>query len=137
MGNYNGIVKTILKYYPDVQAIYMFGTYETEYEQLESDVDIALLLDHKAAKNTGSMLMSDLFFELESLLGKRIDLINLRRVDTVFQKEIIIADQRIYCADEYASDEFEMLTISKYQKLNEERAGILEEMQKSGRFLSI
>jgi len=137
MSNYNDIVKTILKHYPDVQAIYIFGTYETEYEQSESDVDIALLLSHKKAKNTGSLLMSDLFLELESLLTKRIDLINLRLADTVFQKEIIIADQRIYCADEYASDEFEMLTISNYQKLNEERAGILEEMQKSGRFLSI
>lgn len=137
MGNYKDIVKTILKHYPDVQAIYIFGTYETEYEKSESDVDIALLLSHKTAKDTGSMLMNDLFFELESLLRKRIDLINLRLVNTVFQKEIIIADQRIYCADEYASDEFEMLTISNYQKLNEERAGILEEMQKSGRFLSI
>jgi len=30
-------------------------------------------------------------------------------------------------------DEFEMLTLSYYQKLNQERAGILEKFAKSGR----
>ncbi|MBE9546321.1 MAG: nucleotidyltransferase domain-containing protein, partial [Proteobacteria bacterium] len=47
------------------------------------------------------------------------------------------ADRRIYQADEYAADEFDMLTISYYQKLNEERAGILEEVLASGRFYQL
>ncbi len=58
-------------------------------------------------------------------------------ISTVFQKEIVMADRRIYCADEYAAEEFEMLTISKYQKLNEERAGIISEALKSGRFYNL
>ena len=64
-------------------------------------------------------------------------MINLRLASTVFQKEIIAADRRIYCADEYAADEFEMLTFSYYQKLNEERAGILDAAKRSGRFLDV
>jgi hypothetical protein len=63
-----------------------------------------------------------------------VDVINLRRVSTVFKKEIVIADRRIYTGDRYGAEEFEMLTLSFYQKLNEERAGIIEKALKDGRF---
>lgn len=43
------------------------------------------------------------------------------------------ADRRIYTGDEYAADEFEMLTLSLYQKLNEERAGIGKAVMAGGR----
>ena len=35
------IIKTVCFYYPDVSAIYLFGSYSTEYERMDSDVDIA------------------------------------------------------------------------------------------------
>ena len=130
------IIQTVLKHYPEVQAIYIFGTYGTDDQWTDSDVDIALLLKHQQAKTIGTLVMSDLRFELERLLKKDVDLINLRRVPTVLQKEIVAADRRIHTADEYAADEFEMLTISYYQKLNEERAEILEEIMASGRVVS-
>ncbi len=120
------IIKTSLKYYPDLQAIYLFGTYGTDEEWPDSDVDIALLLPWKKAKEAGPLMMKDLRFELESLLNKDVDLINLREVSTVLQKEVIAADRRIYRADEYATDEFEMLVLSYYQKLSEERRDILQ-----------
>ena len=81
--------------------------------------------------------MSDLRFELESLLKKDVDLINLRQANTVFQKEIIMEGRRVFDADEYGTDEFEMLTISYYQKLNAERAEILQEVSASGRFYDV
>jgi len=130
------IIQTVLKHYPEVQAIYLFGTYGTDDQWTDSDVDIALLLKHQQAKTVGTLVMSDLRFELERLLEKDVDLINLRRVPTVLQKEIVAADRRIHTADEYAADEFEMLTISYYQKLNEERSEILKEIMTSGRVVS-
>ena len=63
-----------------------------------------------------------------------MDLIDLRQVPTVFRKEIIAADRRIYCGNQYAADEFEMLTLSFYQKLNQERREVLAEGLRSGRF---
>lgn len=134
MNIHDAIPKTVLKHYPDAQAIYLFGSYGTNDEWADSDIDIALLLMPSKSKDAGLLAMSDLRFELESVLEKEVDLVNLRRVSTVLQKEVVAADRRIYCADEYAADEFEMLTISYYQKLNEERAGILEEALASGRF---
>lgn len=129
------ITNTVLKHFPKIQAIYLFGTFGTSDERNESDVDIALLLDHELAKATGDLRQSDLLYELESLLGKEVDLINLRQVSTVFQFEILEANRLLYLGDEYAIDLFEMLTISYYQKLNEERELILKEILESGRIL--
>ena len=113
----------------------MFGSCAVNNEWPDSDVDIALLLPHETSQTCGCLLLSELCTELESLLKKEVDLINLRQVSTVLQKEIIMAEGRICHADKYAADEFEMLTISYYQKLNEERREILEEIQASGTIL--
>lgn len=134
MNRHDAIVKAVLKYYPDAQAIYLFGSYGTDVEWADSDADIALLLPPPKSKDVDSLAMSGLRSELESALEREVDLVNLRQVSTVLQKEVVAADRRIYYADEYAADEFEMLTISYYQKLNEERAEILEEALASGRF---
>lgn len=131
----NTIIQTVLKHYPDVQAIYLFGSHGTEDEWPDSDVDIALLLPPRRATETEYLPMSDLCFELMALLKKQVDLVNLRRVPTVLQKEIVVSDRRIYHADAYAADEFEMLTLSYYQKLNEERAEIVRDALVVGRFI--
>jgi predicted nucleotidyltransferase len=137
MGDYRPIIETALKYHSDIQAIYLFGSHDTEHEWPNSDVDIALLLPPAKAREMGSLALSPLRFELERLLGKTVDLINLRQVSTVLQKEIIMADRRMYCRDEYAADEFEMLVLSLYQKLNEERSEVLAEGLRSGRFYKV
>jgi hypothetical protein len=60
-----------------------------------------------------------------------------RIIQTVFQKEIIAAGRLIRCADRFAVDEFEMLVISLYQKLNEERREILESFFRTGRAYAV
>jgi len=131
------IIQTVLTHYPDVQGIYLFGSSLTEDEWPESDVDLALLLPPGAAKNGRHLAISDCALELASTLGKEVDLLNARTVSTVFQKEIITKGRLLYCADRFAVDEFEMLTISFYQKLNEERSGIIEAALADGRFYKI
>lgn len=127
------IVQTILTHTPQVQAVYLFGSHGTEDERPSSDVDIALLLPPEQAKAAGSLLLGELHMALAELLGKEVDLVNLRQVSTVFQKEIVMTGRQIYCADNYAAAEFEMLTLSYYQKLNEERREILAAFKESGR----
>ena len=132
-----GIVATIIYHHPYTQAIYLFGSYGTDNEWPNSDADIALLLPPKQSKQGGHLMMSELHGELELLIGRDVDLLNLRNLSTVFQKEVIMAERRIYTADEYAAAEFEMLTLSYYQKLNEERADLLAEGLRSGRFYNV
>ncbi|MEW6218517.1 MAG: nucleotidyltransferase domain-containing protein [Thermodesulfobacteriota bacterium] len=119
--------------FPDTQAIYLFGSFGTEDEWPGSDVDIAILLPPPRAKKAGSLSFHPLRAELATLAGREVDLVNLRLVSTVFQKEIVMADRRIFCADPSAADEFEMLVLSFYQKLNEERAGILQAFAATGK----
>ncbi len=127
------IIETILSHYPQTQAIYLFGSYAAGQERADSDVDIALLLPPEMAKRAGNLALSQLHLSLSEQLGKEVDLINLRQVSSVFQKEIIMAEQKIFCADTAVADEFEMLTLSFYQKLNEERREILAEFARTGR----
>lgn len=129
------IIKTVRRFYPETEAIYLFGSYLTPDETKESDIDIAVLLPPAVAKHSGSLAMSECRDALEDALKRGVDLVNLRQVNTVFQNEITGQGRLLYKGDEYAVDVFEMQVLSGYQKLNEERAGILEDIFASGRIL--
>lgn len=129
------IVKTVLSYYPEVEAIYLFGSYLTPDQQQASDADLALLFPHEKAKLLKNLAMGECRDALENILKRTVDLINLRTANTVFQNEIIQQGRIIYQQNERAIDEFEMQIMSSYQKLNEERAGILEDILETGRIL--
>jgi len=109
-----------------------FGSYGAGTVRPDSDIDLAVLLPPEQARREKTLLLSRCHADLEETLGREVNLLNARRVFTVFQKEII-QGQRIYCADVYAADEFEMLTLCYYQKLKEERCHILEAFYRTGR----
>jgi uncharacterized protein len=136
MTEHEDIVRTVLTHYSDVQAIYLFGSHGTGNEWPESDIDVALLLPPEAAKIADDMPSSRCRLALENALHKEVDLLNARQVSTVFQKEII-GGSLLYCADRRAVDEFEMLVISYYQKLNEERREILASFDSTGRAYAV
>jgi len=129
------IIKTVLSFCPDTQAIYLFGTYGTPDEQEESDLDIAVLFPPGRAREVGNLALSECRYALEDVFKRTVDLINIRMVNTVFQHEIIQEGRLIYKQDEYAVDVFEMQVMSFYQKLSEERAGILEEILESSKIV--
>lgn len=131
------LIQAVLTAYPGTQAIYLFGSWGTEDEWPESDLDVAVLLPPEQARQIDFMAWNVLSQQLAGIVHREVDLLNLRQVSTVFQKEIVMADRRIYTADEYAADEFDMLTLSYYQKLNEERAEVLAEGLRSGRFYKL
>ena len=127
------IVKTVLRFYPEVEAIYLFGSYGTEDEWPESDVDVALLLPPAQAKSIRTLALSECRFALDDVLKKEVDLVNLRLVSTVFQFQIVTTGRLLFTGNENAVAGFEMLTLSHYQKLNEERREILQEFYRTGR----
>jgi predicted nucleotidyltransferase len=129
----NAVVEALLHVYPDCQAIYIFGSWGTPDERPGSDADIALLLPDETARKNAGLSYSGVRTALEEMLGRPVDLVNLRMVQTVFRKEVIAAGRRIFCADETLVAEFEARTLSYYQKLNDERREILEEFARTGR----
>ena len=58
------LTKKVLQFLPDVVGIYLFGSYLTEYETPESDVDIALLFPIASTINSHSKEFRDLLFSL-------------------------------------------------------------------------
>jgi predicted nucleotidyltransferase len=127
------LIETICSFYPEVQAIYLFGSYGTEYENQISDVDIAVLLPPDLAKREKSLVLKPCHDALVIFFRRSVDLINLREVSTVFQNEIINTGKRVFMANENAVHEFEMLVWSFYQKLNEERREILADFFRTKR----
>ncbi len=131
----SGIISAIRRYHPSVQGIYLFGTFGTDAEQPDSDLDLAVLLPPKEARKEGSFAFGDCRNNLEILTRRSVDLINLREVNTVFQNEIVTEGRLLYFADEAEIDAFEMKVMSAYQKLNDERAAILKDIEATGRVL--
>lgn len=131
------MIEVIIKHYPEVQTIYLFGSAAEGNLQQHSDIDLALLLPHDLAKKQANLAMSLAHLELENYLKRDVDLVNLRQVSTVFQYVIINKGKIIYCIDEYIRKNFEMLIWSFYQKLNEERAEILDEFFRTGKAYAV
>jgi len=128
-------VRIIRGFYPEIQAIYLFGSFACNDARNDSDVDLALLLPHERAKAVGSIAFSECANTLSEYLNRTVDLINLREVNTVFQNEIVQTGQRLFAEDEKETAIFEMLVLSFYQKLNEERREIINEIVQSGRVI--
>jgi uncharacterized protein len=131
------IVRIVLEHYPSAQAIYLFGTYGLPDERPDSDVDVAVLLPPTDANRTPHLMLTPCHYALQDALGKSVDLLNARRVSTVFQKEIVQNGRQLYSSDNNAAAEFEMLTLSLYQKLNEERKAILDAFEQTGRAYAV
>lgn len=131
------IVDTVLRFYPDVQAIYLFGSSGTEYARPDSDIDLALLLPPLLAKSEKTLTLNACWSALVNILDRSVDLVNLRQVNTVFQMQIVETGRVIFEADRNAIGEFEMLTLSYYQKLQEERADIIADIAQSKRILNV
>ncbi len=133
----NMLVAAIRQCFPTVQGIYLFGSFATASANAASDVDIAVLLPHQIAKQHRNLYLSELHLTLEKQLERSVDLVNLRLVSTVLQQQVIEHGQVLDCQDQYALAEFEMLTCSFYQKLNEERKEILQDFWETARAYNV
>lgn len=119
----------VLSYLPEIKALYVFGSRAKGEARPDSDLDLAVLV--------GTELPATKLWEtaqrLASRIGMEVDLVNLGKASTVMQMQVINSGRRLYCADEQICGEFEDLVYSSYARLNEERAGILEDIAQRGR----
>jgi predicted nucleotidyltransferase len=130
------IIAALLRELPDLAAIYLFGSHASGDSGPDSDLDLGILPPRDGAHRLDFASLLVLQEKLATICSCDVDLINLRLAPTVLAKEVICHGERIYCGDRYAADEFEMLTLSFYQKLNEEREAILRDGLGGERFYS-
>lgn len=113
---------------PDLLAAYRFGSLGTSAERQKSDIDLAFLADAPVPNITRWNLAQ----ELAAILGMDVDLVDLRQATTVMRLQVIAHGTRICCTDESRVGTFEDMVFSAYARLNEERRGILDDIQSRG-----
>lgn len=127
------IVRSVVSTYPEAEAVYLYGSAARDESNRKSDVDLAIVLPGASAKAAGSLALSELRFRLEDLLRRPVDLVNARAAPIVLQKEIVATGIPLYAADSTGLQRYEMIVLSLYGKLNEERRDILEDFASTGR----
>ena len=124
------IIARLVHAIPHLKGLYLFGSRAAGEETADSDWDFAFLTDHPFRLDP--VRRFELQEELAARLNADVDLVDLRAVSTVMGFEILSKGKRIYCADEYYCNTFEMLTYSFYQRLQEERKEILKAIRERG-----
>lgn len=119
--------------WPDLMAVYLFGSAAKGLERPGSDLDIAALGRSVPGKSTPA-LTRRLGLAMALKLGVDVDLVDLGVASTILQKEVIAEGRRLWSADEFETEMFEIRVYSYYQKLNEERADIIADGIRTGRF---
>lgn len=122
------LVQVLLAAVPDCQAIYRFGSWGTENERPESDLDLAILPDVPL----DSLHRWELAQKLAILAGRDVDLVDLLAASTVLRMQVLAQGERLYSADETFVARFEISVLSSYARLNEERREILDDVRRRG-----
>ncbi len=114
---------------PDLIAVYQFGSAGTPAMRPDSDLDLAVLNAHPE----DPVAVWELAQRIAEVVGRDVDLVDLRRASTVMAAHVVSEGQRLLCTDAEQRAAFEAYTLSDYARLNEERRGILEDIRKRGR----
>ena len=122
------IIEHLKASFASLQAIYLFGSYANGTEHPDSDVDIAFLCED-AVDNLERWKVSEL---LASQLNRDVDLVDLTNASEVLRMQVVGKGKRIYVRDEVTVEAFEDRVYMLYIDLNENRAGILEDIAKRG-----
>lgn len=123
------IVEALRSRLPRLLALWVFGTWGTEHERPDSDIDLATLSDRPL---TGDEI-GDALCALHEVVRRDVDLVDLTRADAVIRAQVVAHGQRIYCADEPRCAAFEDFVYADYARLNEERGAILRDIAARGR----
>ncbi len=118
----------LLKKKFNCEVVILFGSYARGDQRPDSDVDIAIKTKKKISKKE----MFEMTQELEQLLKKDIDLIDLNAISDSFRYEILMNGQILYCEDSYQFDLYKLDMFREYLELNESRKDIIENIKNGG-----
>ncbi|WP_260287863.1 type VII toxin-antitoxin system MntA family adenylyltransferase antitoxin [Peribacillus aracenensis] len=107
----------------------LLGSYAKNTTHRDSDIDVAFYSQDSSHITYELFLLAQ---ELADILKIDVDLINLRTASTVFQAQIYTTGIVIYSKDDTLLKNQQMIALSMYAKLNEEREIILKKIEESG-----
>lgn len=108
--------------------IIIFGSAANERMRADSDIDVAYL----SAQNVQAYELFMLAQEMAGALGRDVHLIDLRQASTVLQAQIVSQGKVILDLEPLKRQEFFILVLKQYARLNEERSPILAKIKERG-----
>jgi len=107
-----GELGLVLREYPEIAAVYLFGSVVRRVDRETSDLDLGLLLAPEVLEGERHRLLGELAARLEGVAGPRpIDLVVLNAQGPVFCHEVLLEGRLIYEGDREKRIDFESDTI--------------------------
>ena len=98
----------------DTHAVYLFGSYAKGTANGESDLDLAVLFTETEDPVLRFRLKLQIANDLEDLLGKKVDVVDLRSADLCFIRQIMLCKVLIYEQDRHDRIAFEVAYRKRY-----------------------
>jgi uncharacterized protein len=118
----------LLGAFPNVWAIYVYGSFARGDESRSSDIDLALLLPPDEEIVDLLSVVSD----VSTRVHREVDLIDLRKVSDVLRREVLAEGRILYVSQPDRVLEWEGTAMSRYQRYREEVRELLEDFQSTG-----
>ncbi|HHY59118.1 MAG TPA: nucleotidyltransferase domain-containing protein [Clostridia bacterium] len=97
--------------YPEIVAVFLFGSYGTEYQHPGSDIDLAVYF----SRQVSLALEADLLGEICDILRTdRVDLVNLNKAPLPLQFKAVSQGRLIYEADYIATCDYIESLLKQY-----------------------
>ena len=121
------IVRLLNEHLQDLRLVYLFGSVANGSDCSDSDIDIAVL----CLRPIDTVERWNLSQKLSVNLDRDVDLIDLASCSTVMSHQVLSSGKLLF--DDGFSAEFEVVSMSMYQHLNESREGVLTDFLESVR----
>ncbi len=122
------IIAAIRAAFPKTLAIYAFGSRINGTAHSASDLDLAVLTTGYAKP----LQLWELSSDLAEITGRAVDLLDMRAASTVMQYQILQTGRRLW-GQEPAAGLFECFVLSEKTALDTARAGLLADVQQTGK----
>ena len=103
-------LEMIFHEYPDIQAVYLFGSTASGRTHAESDLDLAILPGKSSLRSQKLNILADLAREGFD----NVDLVFLDTDDVVIKFESVRQNRLLYCAKGFNANAFFSLTLRQY-----------------------
>jgi len=125
-----GIKEKITGYFEDKKPvlIYIFGSYARGTEAMESDIDIAVLLEDEI----DDMDLYNYKKNLVDILEAEVDLIDLKSANIILQNQIVTKGVNIYCRNELERGEYKYRIICSYSQYKEDTEVVRKSIKERG-----
>lgn len=113
--------------FPDLLAVYLFGSHAQGTAGPDSDVDMAVLVPGEI----DPMQLWQIAGDMADIAKVPVDLIDLRAATTVMQYQIVTRGQRLWAKD-VQPGLYESFILSEKTAFDAARAGLLKDIQEKG-----